>query len=445
VTQSAKETRILFLESVAGIAGDMFAASFIDAGLVTSEELRALPKQLGLSGVKIDVTHPTKATMRTTHVNVGWQNENWKAVLGTDHEHGHGHSHSHSYGLSDSHPNTDYRSPSSSHSNVMSPKSSAHWHTHYRALDSFLERSQLEATTKSFARRVFNLIAEAEAQAHGISIEEIAFHEVGAVDSILDVVMAAHCLSKVDASRVFATPVKLGRGFIKIEHGTHPIPPPAAAKLAVGLPVAAIPAAITRENIELSTPTGLAILKALNPEFVDSIPAGVVRAQGMGAGTMDLGSYPNVFRVTLIEAAKDRAIALPYESDRIVEIVCNIDDETAERTAWLSEKLMEQGALDVWVASVTGKKGRVTQVLSVLAESSRFERLADWILRQSSTFGIRYREWDRLKLARRFEKRETERGPLTFKVGMTTDGQVLKEKPEYEELRRIWESDPGFR
>ena len=421
-------SRILFLESVAGIAGDMFASSFVDAGLVTAEELQALPAQLGLEGVVIEITRPIKATMRATHINVKWNSEGWKQVLSAKMPKNGGlaaHSHSHS-----------------NIARVGATDSAAHWHTHYLELDRFLADSKIDAVTLAFARRVFRLIAEAEADAHGMSVDEVAFHEVGAVDSIVDVVMAAYCVTKVGASKIFATPVKIGRGLIKIEHGTHPVPPPASARLMIGMPVAGVPDAVMRENVELSTPTGLAILKALAPEFVSGIPAGVVRAQGMGAGTMDLGMFPNVFRVTVLDASS--TVVLPFESDEVVEICCNVDDETSERTAWVVDRLLELGELDAWVTPAAGKKGRVAMCLSVLAEPARWQELADWLLRNSSTFGVRHRRWDRLKLARKMETRETAHGPLRFKVGMTTDGVFVKEKPEFEDLRMIWAEEPAF-
>ena len=292
----------------------------------------------------------------------------------------------------------------------------------------------------NLACRIFRVIAEAEADAHGIAVEKVAFHEVGTIDSIMDVVMAAYCISKTGAGKTFATPIKPGRGNIRIQHGTHPIPPPASIRLLTGLPIAQTPQAITRENVELSTPTGIAILKILAPQFTGEMPSGTLLQQGMGAGTMDLGSYPNVFRISLIETAEE-SLDLPYETDTVVEIVCNIDDDTGEHLAWMSERLMQDGAIDVWQTTATGKKGRVVVCLSVLASEISWTKLADWILRNSTTFGIRYRKWDRLKLAREFEQRETTEGLLTYKMGHTTDGRKLKEKPEFDETRASLNKD----
>ena len=352
--------KALFLESVAGVAGDMFAAAFVDAGLVSHEEFAVLPEKLGLAAVEISVENVIRATMRATHL----------AVRGPQVE---------------THLHLDH---------------AAHHHTHYRGIARQLDESALEQPVKELAQRIFRLLAEAEADAHGIDVERVAFHEVGTVDSILDVVMAAYCVVKVSPQKVYASPVKPGRGTVTMQHGTHPIPPPASARLLLGMPTAPTPDAITRANIELSTPTGLAILKALSPVFINERPAGIAHAQGSGAGTLDLGAYPNIFRVTLLEESDTPA--LPYETDCVVEIACNIDDDTAEHLAWLCEKLLQQGALDVWQTPVTGKKGRAAICLSVLAEETNWAALADWLLRHSTTFGVRHRRWDRLKLAREF-------------------------------------------
>lgn len=432
--------KILFLESVSGVAGDMFAASFVDSGLIRASELESLPRTLGLEGVQVKVTKKMKATMQATHINVVWSNEDWKKAVSSDHSHG-----------SKAGVFKPVADKSHSHANLVNKNHhGAHWHTHYKDLDRFLERSELDLRTKTFARRVFATIAQAEAEAHGMSIEDIAFHEVGAVDSIVDVVMAAYCIGKIDPQKIYATPVKLGRGTVTIEHGTHPVPPPAAARLVVGMPVAPVPSAIERQNVELSTPTGLAILKVLNPEFVDAIPQGQIVAQGMGAGTMDLGQYPNVFRIFVLEEktalAENSVQSLPFETDKAIELCCNIDDQTAERTAWIMEELMAKGALDVWATPVTAKKGRAAVCLSVLAKESDVKDLADWLLRMSTTFGLRYRTWDRIKLVRRFETRLSDSGKeIRYKVGLSTKGEILKEKPEYEDLREIWKTDPDYR
>lgn len=421
----------LFLDHVAGIAGDMFAASFLDSGLVQLKTLQSLPALLGLDDVRVLVSHVRKATMKATCINIDWDrdSETWKNRLGSgpNHVHVHGHEHASGHGEHRHH---------------------ARWHTHYLELDRFLADSRLSDPVKEFARAVFKNLAEAEADAHGMSLTNVIFHEVGAIDSILDVVMAAVCVTELGPRYVYSTPVRLGRGLVTMEHGTHAVPPPAAARLARDVPIAEIPAAITRPNVELSTPTGLAILKTLDQrfgvQFVSGVPAGVITAQGMGAGTMDLGDYPNGFRVFALRVAEmPTQTRNLYESDRVMEIACTLDDETGERLGWLIETSLKIGALDAWIAPVTGKKGRPASVLTLLSKEDGWEKLANFLLRQSSTFGLRYRVWDRLILGRRFETRETPEGRLRYKIGMTAAGEVLKEKPEFEDVARNKERSSG--
>lgn len=406
--------KTLFLESVAGVAGDMFSAAFLDAGLVEPDAIQAVPTLLGLTDVEITVSHRTTASIQATHlaVSAGPESDH-HVVLGSSGHHDH------------------------------------HGHTAYRDVDRVLSESDLEPDAKDFAREVFRHLAEAEAGAHGMAVEDVHFHEVGSIDSVVDVAMAGVCVSAVAADRVLATPVKLGRGTIRIQHGVHAVPPPASARLAKEFQIASVPSAITLSDVELSTPTGLAILKTLSPRFVDAWPDGVVLAQGAGCGTIDLGSYPNIFRVVVLESGSQSTVrdslSDAYASDQVVEICYNVDDDSGERIAWVADQLRSMGALDVWLSQVIGKKGRPTVIISLLAEPGRAASFADWILRHTSTFGVRYRTWDRVKLERADEVRDVGGNKVTFKIGRNRGGDLSKEKAEYEDLRRVWENDPDFR
>ena len=409
-------SRTLLLESVSGVAGDMFAAAFLDAGLVTAADLASVPARLGLPGVQVTTRRVIRAQMQATHLRV--EDPGAGAPPGAAPAH----------------------DPAEEETHLVIDAPAGHVHTRHADIDRRLATADLPAGVRDRARAIFQLLAEAEAGAHGMPVAEVAFHELGLADSVVDITLAAWCLEAVGPVRFLATPIRPGRGFVRIQHGVHPVPPPASARLLEGLPVAPTPAAITRADIELSTPTGIAILRSLRPTFAAELPAGTVLRQGLGAGTLDFGAFPNVFRVTLLEdAAPAPAAVLPYETDRVVEVAANIDDDTGERLAWLAERLLAQGALDVWLTPATGKKGRPLTCFQFLAAEADFPRLADWFLRHSTTFGIRHRVWDRLKLARRFEPRPGPGGPVTHKVGLTTAGEELKAKPEFEELRRRWE------
>lgn len=407
-------SRILFLESVSGVAGDMFAAAFVDAGLVSAADLAGLPARLGLDDARVEVTPVIRAAMRATHLRV----------------------------VVPALPAPAAPDPAEMETHLVVDAPADHQHHRYVDIDRRIAAADLPEGVRRRAQSIFRLIAEAEAGAHGLAVEDVAFHEVGAADSITDVVLAAWCLEQVGADRVCATPIRPGRGFVRMQHGRHPVPPPASARLLTGLPVAATPAGIARENIELSTPTGIAILRSLAPEWVAEIPAGTVRGQGMGAGTLDLGEFPNVFRVTLLDsmpAAAPAAAAPSYATDRVVEVAANIDDDTGEHLAWLAERLLAQGALDVWMTTAVGKKGRPLTCFQFLAAEGDFALLADWFLRHSTTFGVRHRVWDRLKLERTMGTRPGDGGPVRVKTGFTASGERLKAKPEFDDVRREWE------
>ncbi|MBV9242832.1 MAG: LarC family nickel insertion protein [Acidobacteria bacterium] len=403
-------SKILYLDSVAGVAGDMFTAAFVDAAVVSLEELNSLAGRLGLEGVEIITEKVLRASVQATRLSVNIVGDGWRSRFpGAT-----GHSHHH-------HDNSNL---------ALGTAYDRHWHVHYPEVDKFLAESSLAMDVKDAAREIFALIAEAEAGVHGVAVENAAFHEVGTLDSVMDVVMAAYCIHEANADAVVATPVKPGRGMITIAHGTHPVPPPASARLLEGMQIAKTPSAITIENVELSTPTGIAIIKLLDPKFGSELPAGKLVATGRGSGTKDLGDYPNIFQISLVET-EDIPPALPYLTDTAVEIAFNIDDDTAEHMAWMAERILELGALDVWQTPGTGKKGRASVCFSVLVRESDLDPIADWILRNSTTFGLRYRKWNRLMLDREFETREDGR----YKIGRTTTGEKLKEKIEFDDWR----------
>ena len=349
-------SKAIFLESVAGVAGDMFVASFVDAGIVKAEELGALPALVGLEGVQIEVSRVRRAEVEASRVRVAWDEKS--DLFQHDHPGGHGghephdhhdHGHAHGHDHGDEHHHHHHHA---AHDGGMETHLEFHsdphhgGHAHYADIDQRLAKSGLDEPVKQLARKIFRLLAEAEASAHGFAVEDVAFHEVGAIDSIMDVVMASYCVHRLGPCAFYASPIRPGRGFVKMAHGTHPVPPPASLKLLAGLRVAPVPAAIVRSDIELSTPTGIAIMKALEPRFVAEAPPGTLTGHGAGAGTMDFGAFPNIFRIVLFDEAPRQASAEGFDRDRVVEIACTIDDDTAEHVAWMASQLLERGALD---------------------------------------------------------------------------------------------------
>jgi len=398
--------KILFCDNIAGIAGDMFAASFINAGLVSEDEIKKIPSTLGFNDIEIKIEKTERAFIHSHHLEVVSKNK-FKVhkpadnILTVKHEH-------------------------------------KHDHNPYSGVIKRIDDSSLENEVKRISKAIYKELAEAEAAVHGISVDDVIFHEVGNPDSIIDVVLAGYCLNKITFDEVYSTPVKPGRGKIKIAHGLYPVPPPASLRLMESMITEEMPKEIQEQNIELSTPTGLSILKYLQPKFVNELPGGKILEHGYGAGTKNLGQYPNVFRIILIET-ESKKTELPYLKDKVVEISCNLDDQTPEKTGWCLEQLIEKGALDVWVTPVSTKKSRLAVCLSLLSKEEDWEKLADWILRNTSTFGIRYKEWDRLILERKIEKRKIDKeNEVSFKVGYTITGEEIKAKQEYEEAKKMW-------
>lgn len=398
--------KILFCDNIAGIAGDMFAASFLNAGLVSEDEVKSFPGKLGFNNIEIKIEKTARAFISAHQLEVVSKSK-YKIQK-----------HSSSLSLSHSHD---------------------HDHNPYLKVIDKIENADLEIEVKNISKTIYKELAEAEAAVHGISLDEVIFHEVGNPDSIIDVVLAGYCLNKIKYDEVYSSPVKLGRGTIKIAHGLYPVPPPASLRLAENMLIDEVPGIIHEENIELSTPTGLSILKYLNPRFIKELPGGKILAHGYGAGTKNLGQYPNVFRIVLMKIESNEKAEPPYKRDKVVEISCNLDDQTPEKTGWCVEQLIEQGALDVWVTPVSTKKNRLAICLSILSKEEDWEELADWVLRNTTTFGIRYRDWDRLILERKIESRKIDGGnEINFKVGYTLNGEEIKAKPEYEEIKKTW-------
>jgi len=404
--------KVLYLESIAGIAGDMFAASFVNAGLVFEDELQLLCEQLGVPGVEIKVSQVIRASMQATHINVIFDQAAWVDRMYNHH----------------------------SHDQSISGSEHVHVHIPYRKLELVLIHSALPEHTKALACAILDTLAEAEAHCHGVSKDEVSFHELGMLDSLMDVVMAAHCITKVAPDCILASPLKLGRGLISTAHGPQAVPPQFSAALVIDMPISSIPQSIQNENIELSTPTGLAILKTLKPQFLSDWPAGTLEAKGNGAGTMDLGDYPNLFRISLFNT-KDNVQTLPYERDIMLEVAINFDDTTSERLAWTTKKLFEYGALDVWQTTAVGKKGRVMIILSFLVEQDMWPKCVDFILNKTSTFGLRYKQVDRLKLNRTLETRKTDIGCFRVKIGYDTTGKKIKEKFEFDDVQKAWDKE----
>ena len=281
------------------------------------------------------------------------------------------------------------------------------------------------AKVKDDATAIYKLIADAESKAHGKPVEEIHFHEVGAMDAVADIVGVCMLMNELAPDKVVVSPIHVGFGEVKCAHGIIPVPAPATAAILEGVPVSA-------GNIqgELCTPTGAALLKYFADEF-GNMPVMSISKTGYGMGTKDY-EQANCVRAMLGESAEETAYDTP---DRIAELRCNIDDMTGEDIAYATERLMDAGALDVYTTAIGMKKGRPGIMLTCLCRISEKDRFAKLIFENTTTIGIRYLEESRYILKRSEETVNSKFGEVRMKV---SEGYGVKRaKPEYDDIARI--------
>jgi len=292
-------------------------------------------------------------------------------------------------------------------------------HRHYGHIVEMIEKAPLKERVKELALRIFKKLGEAEGKVHGVPLERVHFHEVGAIDSIVDIVGCAIALDWLKVERIVCSPLPYGSGFVDTAHGRLPVPPPAVAELLREMPV--------HGDIgpgERVTPTGAAIVAALSDDF-GPMPGMRMEKVGYGSGTKDFPDRPNLLRLVVGESATGKG-------EEVLVIECHIDDMPPEAFGFLMERLFEGGALDVGLIPMQMKKNRPGTRLTVIANNDDLDRLAGIILRESTTIGVRYYPARRITLPRHSEVRETTLGPVQVKV--IGDGRV---SPEYEDCRRI--------
>ncbi len=295
----------------------------------------------------------------------------------------------------------------------------------FEAIAHIVSSSELPKAVKERSLDVFRLLAEAEAKVHGISADEVHFHEIGAIDSIIDIVGVIYALHLLGVQEIHASSLPFSRGRVRSVHGELPIPAPAAMELLCGVPTFPI-----NIDAELVTPTGAALLKGLAKSF-GTPPPFTPRKIGYGAGKREL-PFPNVLRVIVGEVPNGVAL----ERERLTVIETNLDDMTGELVGFVMERLFEAGARDVWVTPAQMKKNRPAVVLSVLCNSESLPTVLQILLRETTTLGIRVQEVERLCLPREFVEVETPYGIVKVKVARL-GREIVNIAPEYEDCRRI--------
>ena len=399
--------RVGWLECFAGISGDMLLGALVDAG-VPVELLQRTAAGLGI-GAELRVHSVVRSGIRATKVDVL---ERGRIAEDAGHDHPHeGHDHHREHG--------EHREHHHHHEHVHG----RHW-PEIRAL---IEKAAIAEEAKAIAQRAFALLAEAEAKIHGIAPEQVHFHEVGAVDAIVDIVCGAVGLASLGVDEWRCSAVNVGSGFVNCAHGRYPVPAPATAELLRGVPTFA-----AGPTMELTTPTGAAMLRALGCVF-DPAPL-TVTSIGYGAGSRDPERFANVLRLSVgVMAARTRPSRFPQ--DQVVVLECALDDTTPQVLAHAMELAMENGALDVMAAPVTMKKGRLGTLLTVLCRPEHEGALEELLFRETTTLGIRRREEGRVILERTFVTVETPYGKIRMKIASAA-GETLNAMPEYEDCRR---------
>ncbi|HIL00998.1 MAG TPA: nickel pincer cofactor biosynthesis protein LarC [Myxococcales bacterium] len=410
----ASEPRILHLDTFSGIAGNMFAAALLDLGL----ERKQLEQDLAGLGVdhrlKLSRTRRGSLSARFLEVVVPGQTRLRKRGKS-------GHAHLHAQTDAQTNAQTNAQADHAHDHGPHGPQAGGS--RSYAEITDLIGRARLAENVRNRALAIFEALGRAEARVHGVSLDEVHFHEVGAVDAIVDVTAAAIGIERLGVVRVTSSPVALGYGMIDSSHGRLPLPAPATLELLKGIPT--VPAHVEWETV---TPTGAAILRTLVDEFT-SMPAMTVEAVGLGAGNDRPGPVPNVLRAVIGRSNEGLG------RDRIVVLEANLDDLVPEHFDYVMERLFAAGALDVSIQHIQMKKNRPGFLLRVLARPGDRMDLAGILFAESGTLGVRSQEWERLLLDREEGRVQTPYGRIAVKWVRDING-ALQVSAEYDACKR---------
>ncbi|MDS0524844.1 nickel pincer cofactor biosynthesis protein LarC [Clostridium sp. SHJSY1] len=402
--------KVLYYDCFCGISGDMNLAALINLGVPKEYIIKELSKLNLNSEYEINVETAIKLGITGTRVDVILKNamsdkENIQGDIHDNKHKEHKHVHIH-YGIK-------HKNEEKYH----------HDHRNLSDIEKIIDSSDLNDRVKMLSLSIFMKVAEAEAKVHGKTVYEVHFHEVGAIDSIVDIVGAAIAIDYLNVDKIMASSVQVGGGFVKCAHGLMPVPAPATVEILKNIPMNT-----GIVQFETTTPTGAAILSANVEEYTDNIDFSIDKI-GYGIGHRDL-EIPNVLRVylgTIVEGEEK-------EEQYIIET--NIDDMNPEMYGYLEETLFEKGALDVYKTSIIMKKGRPAVKLSILVTEQRVKDVLDIVFKESTSIGVRKYKVDKIMLDREFSKVKTSYGDITVKYSYYK-GDLIKYKPEYEECKTI--------
>lgn len=370
--------KIAYFDCFSGASGDMIMGSLLDAGL-TLEHLRNQIKKLGLSHYDIGVEKVTKKGISGS-----------QALISIDQHH------------------------------------HDHHHRHLSHIKQIIHNSTLPGSVKEKSIAIFQRLAEAESEVHGSEVEQVHFHEVGAMDAIIDVVGAVIGFNALGIEKIVCSPLHVGCGTVKCAHGVLPVPAPATAELIKGRPIYS-----SGVEGELLTPTGAAILTTLSSEF-GAMPAMSINAIGYGAGTSE-PAIPNLLRVSIGEACDE---TMDYETEQAAVLETNIDDMNPQIYDYLIQKMLNLGAMDVFLTSVQMKKNRPGTLLTLVCAPDKIGIFSDLLLKETTTIGLRWKVENRIKAPRKIATIETEHGPVRIKIAKNA-GKIINISTEYDDCKKI--------
>ncbi len=425
--------RIAYLECFSGISGDMFLGALVDAGVpprVLENAVAALKVgawleisrvvRSGISATKIDVWVDGEKDLPREKF---WAKESVARTVPSAHsrrEHRH-----------QPHHELDHHHDHGHSAGGIALTGSSAPHRHGRALTGIREiisKAGISDAAKKTAVAIFEALGAAEAKIHNVSVKDVHFHEVGAVDAMVDIVCAAVGVEALSIGEIICSPLNVGRGTVQCAHGTFPVPAPATVELLKDAPVYS-----SGLQAELVTPTGAAIVKTLARRF-STFPEMTIEKSGYGAGSRDFPGHPNVARLTIGQAAS--TIAAKTASDTVTVLEANLDDLNPQVFGYVVDRLLEEGALDAFAVPVQMKKNRPGALLTVLSKREDAQRLAQLIFSETTTLGIRQRDEVRRTLTRRWESVHTPWGDVRIKIA-SMNGTVTNCAPEFEDCRRI--------
>ncbi len=397
----------LKIEPFSGLSGDMFLGAL--AHLTDAyDELNLLPEKLGLKNVVVKITNVQKAGIACRHIKIIDNNvyDDPSSERLNKHIHHEGHHHS-----------DKGQEKQNENQSLTFNRKHHHHHRHLKDIYKLIENAALSENTKNIAKDIFLLLGQAESKIHGVDINSIHFHEVGAVDSILDIVGSAYLIDKLKINKSYSNEICTGFGFAMTEHGKLPIPCPATKELLLGFPTFS-----GTEKGEMTTPTGAAILKYLNPLF--ELPSLTETKVGYGPGEKDF-IHPNVLRLSLCKSAEN-------ELESIYIIETNIDDMSGEIIGYdFQKRLFEIGALDFYITQVLMKKGRPGFLISILSKPELVDQISEFLLENTTSIGLRFYPVKRKILNRKIRNIETSFGCVAVKEVILPSGKS-RMVPEYE-------------